>query len=239
MHIDSEGIPHPLTLTPEMESHDVYYASCKTCGSRWAGPFGSLASAVEVAQLANANAYYDLPARVRSSTLGLCHGPDGLPIGTPGAMTDAVPPQRVQLAQAVHDVGKMVLIVGYIVFTTVRTIVLFAIGVVRFVNKIGKLGAVVVGALMLAVFLGLNAAAPHIPDTATVATASVGVLGVLVALGVVTVLVRGVRDKVAEYARTQKDCSTPLTTAEGMSSISPVSKTPADESPRGNGGSCK
>jgi hypothetical protein len=237
MHIDSEGIPHPLTLTPETESHDVHYASCKTCGSRWAGPFGSLASAVEVAQLANANAYYDLPARVRSSTLGLCHGPDGLPIGTPGAMTDAAPSQQVQLAQAMHDVGKMVLIVGYVVFTMVRTIVLFAIGVVRLALSIGEaLGATVIGMLLLMAIFGLGVTASHIPDVTTVVIVGVGVL---ISLGVATVLVWGVRNKIAEYARAQKDCSTPLTTTEGVSSVSPVSKAPTNESSRDNGGSCK
>jgi hypothetical protein len=90
-------------------------------------------------------------------------------------------------------------------------------------------GAVVVGALGLAAFLGLRAADPYVPDAATLA----------LVLGLVVLLAQGLRGKLAEpqaapvenIART--DYSTPLTTAGGASSVSPVSKTPADELPKG------
>jgi hypothetical protein len=240
MHTDDEGVVHPLVLAPEVESADVHYASCETCGSRWAGPFKTPAMAAKVAQLANASAYYDLPARVRPAGSGLCHGPDGLPVGTPGAvLAEGSVPQHVQLGQAVGDVGKTLLFVGYGLFAVTRAVALFTIGTVRFVTRLGVWGAAVVGALALAAYLGLQAADPYVPDAATLAPVLVGTLGVLVAVGIVVMLAQGLRGKLAEpvpapvenIART--DYSTPLTTAGGASSVSPVSKTPADEVPKG------
>lgn len=238
MYVDNEGVVHPLVLVPEIESHDVYYASCKTCGSRWAGPFRSLTLATEVVQLANASAYYDLPARVRSSSPGLCHGPDGLPIGTPGAMSahdvaaDTVPSQAAQAAQAAHDVGKVFLLTCYVVFAMTRIIVLFVIGIVRLVSKLGATGTAVVGASVLVALFGLRAAVPHAPDATT---SAMGVVGVLVALGVVTVLARGLRGKLTESVHTgevtRTGYSTPLTTAKGVSSVSPATKPPGGELP--------
>jgi len=232
MHTDDEGVVHPLVLAPEAESADVHYTSCETCGSRWAGPFKTPAMAARVAQFANASACYDLPARVRSSGSGLCHGPDGLPVGTPGAMLAEGPvPQHVQLGQAVGDVGKMLLFVGYGLFAVTRVVALFTIGAIRFVIRLGMWGAVVVGAFALAAYLGLRAADPYVPDAATLVPVLVGATGVLVAVGLVVMLAQGLRGKLAgpapapveNIART--DYSTPLTTAGGGSSVSPVSKT--------------
>lgn len=240
MHTDDEGIEHPLMLAAETESADVHFTSCSTCGSRWAGPFKTGAMAARVADLANASAYYELPARIRPPGAGLCHGPDGLPIGTPGAMiADAPVPQHVQLGQAAGDLGKALVLTGYGLFTAVRMIVLLGIRAARFLIKLGMWGAVVVGALALAAYLGAQKVSPYVPDPATSAQALLGVLGILAALGVVAVLARGLRGGLAEPQAapvenlTRTDYSTPLTTARGASSVSSVSKTPADELPKG------
>jgi hypothetical protein len=240
MHIDDEGVIHPLTLVAEVESADVHYASCETCGSRWAGPFKTSAMAAKTVQLANASSRYELPGRVRPVGSGLCHGPDGLLIGTPGAvLADAPVSQTVQLAQAAGDVGKTLLIVGYGVFVVTRAIVLFTIGAVRLVIRLGMWGAVVVGALALAAFLGLRAADPYVPDAATLVPALVVATGALVVLGLVVLLAQGLRGKLAEPRTapveniTRTNYSTPLTTAGGASSVSPVSKPPAGELPKG------
>jgi len=232
MHTDDEGVVHPLVLAPEIESADVHYALCETCGSRWAGPFKTPAMAAKVAQLANASAYYDLPARVRPAGSGLCHGPDGLPVGTPGAMLVEGPvPQHVQLGQAVGDVGKTLLFIGYGLFAVTRAVALFTIGAVRLVIRLGMWGVVVVGASALAAYLGLQAADPYVPDAATLVSVLVGATGVLVAVGLVVLLAQGLRGKLADPAPApveniaRTDYSTPLTTAGGASSVSPVSKT--------------
>jgi hypothetical protein len=226
MHTDDEGVVHPLVLAPEVESADVHYASCETCGSRWAGPFKTPAMAAKVAQLANASAYYDLPARVRPAGSGLCHGPDGLPVGTPGAMLAEGPvPQHVQLGQAVGDVGKTLL------FAATRAVALFVVGVVRLAIRLGVIGVITVFLITMTSLALLRAAGPNVPDVATLAPVLVGTLGVLVAVGLVVLLAQGLRGKLAEpvpapvenIART--DYSTPLTTARGASSVSPVSKT--------------
>lgn len=240
MHTDDEGIEHPLVLAAETESADVHFTSCSTCGSRWAGPFKTGAMAAKVADLANASAYYELPARIRPSGAGLCHGPDGLPIGTPGAVLAEGPvPQHVQLGQAAGDVGKALVLAGYGLFAGTRGLVLFTIGVVRFVIRLGLWGAVVVGAVAFAAYLGLQRLDPYVPDPATSAHVLLVALGVMVAVGLVVVLARGLRGSLAEPQAapvenlTRTDYSTPLTTAQGASSVSPVSKTPADELPKG------
>ena len=236
MHTDDEGIEHPLVLAAEVESADVHFTSCSTCGSRWAGPFKTEAIAAKVAQLANASARYELPARVRPAGSGLCHGPDGLPIGTPGAVLAQAPvPQHVQLGQAAGDVGKALVLTGYGLFAAVRMIVLFGIGATRFLIRLGMWGAVVVGAVALAAYLGLQRASAYVPDPATSAHVLLAVVGVMVALGVVAVLARGLRTGVAEPVAvpgeqiTRTDYSTPLTTAGGASSVSSVSKESAKE----------
>lgn len=229
MHTDDDGIEHPLALAAETESADVHFTSCSTCGSRWAGPFKTEGMAAKVADLANASAYYELPARIRPSGAGLCHEPDGLPIGTPGAMIDDAPvPQHVQLGQAAGDLGKALVLTGYGLFVGARILTLFTIAAVRFVIKLGVWGTAVVGALAFAAHLGAQKVSPYVPDPATTAYVTLVVLGVLVALGAVVLLARGLRGGLTEPQAapvenlTRADYSTPLTTAQGASSVSPA-----------------
>lgn len=239
MHTDDDGVVHPFTLAVEVESTDVHYASCDTCGSRWAGPFRTEAMAAKVADHANASAYYELPARVRPLGLGLCHGPDGLPVGTPGALVASPVSQLGQLGQAANDVGEVLTFAGYGAYAALTAAVRFTVGAVRFAFGLGVWGAAMVGAAVLAAYLGLRRAARLVPDPAATLHVALGVVGVLAAVGVVAVLarslLRGAADpgeaEVEDFVRT--GYHTPLTPYSRGCSVSPVSKTPADEVPKG------
>jgi hypothetical protein len=140
---------------------------------------------------------------------------------------------------SIKDAGKALVLTGYGLFAGARMLARITVGAVRLVIRLGIWTVVMAGALAFAAHLGLQQAAPLVPDPTATAHVLLAVVGVLVAVGIVVVLARGLRGKLAEpqaapvenIART--DYPTPLTTAGGASSVSPASKTPAGESPKG------
>lgn len=238
MHTDPDGIVHPVTLRAEVESADVHYVSCEACGARWAGPFQTPAMAARVAELANADAFYDLPNRCRTGALGPCCT-DGVPVeddedvwettnrGTLTSEPDDDVPFGRQALHVAAGFGKGAVIAAFLLYQVARTVVMFVIGALRFLGRLGWWSLVVA----LAVGLVVKALSAVMPGPGTLVPVTLWGLGVLTAGVVIFVLGRRVladlRAPLVEPAP-EPTYSTPLTTARGGARVTPVGTTPAD-----------
>lgn len=233
MHTDNDGVTHPITLEPHTESSDVHYARCDACAARWAGPFKTERMAQRVAELANASADYDLPGRCRRVPGPCCVG--GVPVELPGVrQVEGEDPTPVRTPFASGALGAVALLAA--LGMTVANAVRFVIGLARFAVRHWWLA---LGAVFAVAVLGKNVE-PVGPSPVVVAQALIGILAVLVVGGVLVLVGRSVlRDLRApvettvEHPAPEQKYSTPLTTAGGASNVVDVSRTPADELPKG------
>jgi hypothetical protein len=233
MHTDPDGIVHPVTLKAEVESADVHYAACDACGARWAGPFTTPAMAARVAELANADALYDLPGRCRVGAGGPCCK-NGVPVEAPvpGAARLAddqdAPPLHTQVLDVALGLGKGAVLVAFLLYTTVRGLVGFVLGTARFLVRLGWWSL----AIVVAVAVMGHAVGSVMPAPGTLAPLVLGGLALVAMSVLVAVLGRRVLADLRAPAAAP-NYSTPLTTQPGGATVEHVSTTPADGKPQG------
>lgn len=222
-------------MTENTDGTPLHFAVCAGCGARWAGPFRAIEHASEVAASMNADPWFEVPRAIRAE---LCCVPASeradrgeRAVYTEPINTGSVPHVvRVPMTGVLSALFSGCVFVGWLAWQIARALFGLARGAVRLGWLVVPVGAV----LALAVW-AVGAALPPVQVTYLDLFGSGLALGALAVLAVVawrTVMPR----VVAPIEREENHghvYSTPLRTPRGASSVSPVSKTPADERPKG------
>lgn len=214
MHVNQNGITHPVTMRPHTEDGAQHYVTCVDCGARWAGPYTTRQGAAAVARTMNENPEYRPTRQLRAELCCVEWVPDedyrdgAVVFVDPAA--GPVSPSRTTAGRVVK-VLETVLITAWFLASMMRGLVLGALGagvlvvpLVAVLLVAGGMSAVGISGVDLAIWLGVP-----------IALAAVAVVGW-----------RWTRPRAVRSG--EEDYSTPLTTAPGASNVVDVSKTPAD-----------
>lgn len=207
MHVDQNGVMHPVTMRSHTEDGAQHYVVCVNCSARWAGPYTTRQGAAAVARTMNEDPEYYPARQLRTSLCCVEWVPDedyrngAVAFGHP--VTDPVSPSQVV------KVLETALIVVWFLASLARGLVLGALGAAGIVLPLvavllvaGGMSVVGISGIDLMIWLG------------------VPVMLMIVSL----VGWRWTRPR-AEWP--DKNYSTPLTTARGASNVVDVSRTPA------------